>query len=41
MPKKASGVIGYYLSGKAEMSPYLLRTHKIGIYSGDRSLEKK
>jgi predicted CXXCH cytochrome family protein len=33
MPKKASGVIGFYLSGKSEMSPYLLRTHKIGIYS--------
>jgi predicted CXXCH cytochrome family protein len=32
MPKKASGVIGFYLSGKSEMSPYLLRTHKIGIY---------
>ena len=32
MPKKASGVIGFYLSGKSEMSPYLLRTHRIGIY---------
>jgi predicted CXXCH cytochrome family protein len=32
MPKRASGVIGFYLSGKSEMSPYLLRTHKIGIY---------
>jgi predicted CXXCH cytochrome family protein len=32
MPKKASGAIGFYLSGKSEMSPYLLRTHKIGIY---------
>jgi len=32
MPKKASGVIGFYLSGKSEMSPYMLRTHRIGIY---------
>jgi Doubled CXXCH motif (Paired_CXXCH_1) len=32
MPKKASGVIGFFLSGKSEMSPYLLRTHRIGIY---------
>lgn len=32
MPKKKSAVIGFYLSGKSEMSPYLLRTHKIGIY---------
>jgi hypothetical protein len=32
MPKKASGVIGFYLSGKSEMSPYLLRTHRIAIY---------
>ena len=32
MPKKSSGAIGFYLSGKTEMSPYLLRTHKIGIY---------
>lgn len=32
MPKKASGVIGFFLSGKPEMSPYLLRTHNIGIY---------
>ena len=32
MPKKASGVIGFYLSGKSEISPYLLRTHRIGIY---------
>ncbi len=32
MPKKASAAIGFYLSGKSEMSPYLLRTHKIGIY---------
>lgn len=32
MPKKPSGAIGFYLSGKSEMSPYLLRTHKIGIY---------
>ena len=32
MPKKASGVIGFYLSGKSEMSPYILRTHRIGIY---------
>ena len=33
MPKKASGVIGFYLSGKSAMSPYLLRTHRIGIYA--------
>ena len=32
MPKKPSGAIGFYLSGKSEMSPYLLRTHNIGIY---------
>lgn len=32
MPKKKSAVIGFYLSGKSEMSHYLLRTHKIGIY---------
>jgi predicted CXXCH cytochrome family protein len=32
MPKKSSGAIGFFLSGKSEMSPYLLRTHKIGIY---------
>lgn len=32
MPKKSSGVIGFYLSGKSEMFPYLLRTHNIGIY---------
>lgn len=35
MPKKASAAIGFYLSGKSEMSPYLLRTHKIGIYPVD------
>lgn len=33
MPKKPSAAIGFYLSGKSEMSPYLLRTHKIGVYS--------
>lgn len=32
MPKTASEVIGYFLSGNSEMFPYLLRTHKIGIY---------
>jgi hypothetical protein len=36
MPKKSSGVIGFYLSGKTEMSPYLLRTHKIGIYPDNK-----
>jgi hypothetical protein len=35
MPKKQSAVIGFYLSGKSEMSPYILRTHKIGIYPED------
>jgi predicted CXXCH cytochrome family protein len=39
MPKKESRVIGFYLSGQSEMSPYLLRTHKIGIYSGAKSSE--
>lgn len=39
MPKKPSGVIGFYLSGKSEMSPYVLRTHKIGIYP-EESLKK-
>jgi predicted CXXCH cytochrome family protein len=43
MPKKASAAIGFYLSGKSEMSPYLLRTHKIGIYSinADQKIAKK
>lgn len=43
MPKKASGVIGFYLSGKSEMSPYLLRTHRIGIYPAEpqKKLSKK
>lgn len=35
MPKKKSVSIGFYLSGQSEMSPYFLRTHKIGIYSGE------
>ena len=35
MPKKASGAIGFFLSGKSEMSPYLLRTHNIGIYPAE------
>jgi predicted CXXCH cytochrome family protein len=39
MPKKPSGAIGFYLSGKSEMSPYLLRTHNIGIYP-EESLKK-
>jgi hypothetical protein len=43
MPKKASGVIGFYLSGKSEMSPYLLRTHRIGIYPEEtqKNISKK
>lgn len=43
MPKKASGVIGFYLSGKSEISPYLLRTHRIGIYQEDtqKKISKK
>lgn len=41
MPKKQSGVIGFYLSGKTEMSPYLLRTHKIGIYPEETQKNRK
>jgi len=32
MPKKPSKAIGFFLSGKSEIVPYVLRTHKIGIY---------
>lgn len=32
MPKKESTAIGFFLSGKKEMSPYLMRTHQIGIF---------
>jgi hypothetical protein len=41
MPKKKSVSIGFYLSGKSEMSPYFLRTHKIGIYVEDRNAVEK
>lgn len=40
MPKKPSSAIGFFLSGKSEMSPYLLRTHKIGIYTEVNSMIK-
>lgn len=32
MPEQASGLISFQLAGKANVSPYLLRTHKIAIY---------
>jgi len=35
MPKKASGAISFMLSGKSEMSPYILRLHRIGIYPAE------
>jgi hypothetical protein len=35
MPKKPSSAIGFYMSGKSKMSPYLLRTHKIGVFSAE------
>lgn len=32
MPKKSSNAITFQLSNSKEMSNYILRTHKIGIY---------
>jgi len=32
MPKKASGAIKFQLSSSKQLSEYILRTHKIGIY---------
>lgn len=40
MPKKASSAIGFFLSGKSEMAPYLLRTHKIGIFPKETDKKK-
>lgn len=39
MPKKASEAISFLLSGKSEMSAYILRSHRIGIYPTE--LQKK
>ncbi|WP_431243254.1 cytochrome c3 family protein [Flavobacterium sp. P21] len=33
MPKKASGAIKFQLSDSKQLSEYILRTHKIGIYT--------
>lgn len=35
MPKKASGAISFMLSGNSEMSPYIMRMHRIGIYPNE------
>ena len=35
MPKKASGAISFMLSGKSEISSYMLRSHRIGIYTDE------
>lgn len=35
MPKKASGAISFMLSGKSEMSSYMLRSHRIAIYPAE------
>lgn len=37
MPRKASKAISFHLSGSSKNSSYLLRTHKIGIYSLEKS----
>jgi predicted CXXCH cytochrome family protein len=36
MPKKSSGAIKFQLSDSKQMSDYILRTHKIGIYPADK-----
>lgn len=36
MPKKSSGAIKFQLSDSKQMSDYILRTHKIGIYTADK-----
>lgn len=36
MPTKPSQAISFYLSGKTNVTPYLLRTHKIGIYANGK-----
>ncbi|MHC0439204.1 cytochrome c3 family protein [Flavobacterium sp. 3-210] len=37
MPKKASGAIKFQLSSSKQLSEYILRTHKIGIYPATSS----
>lgn len=36
MPKKSSGAIKFQLSDSKQLSNYILRTHKIGIYSNNK-----
>lgn len=36
MPKKSSGAIKFQLSDSKQLSNYILRTHKIGIYSDNK-----
>lgn len=36
MPKKSSGAIKFQLSDSKQLSNYILRTHKIGIYSSNK-----
>ena len=36
MPKKMSNAIKFQISNSKQMSNYILRTHKIGIYSGNK-----
>ncbi len=39
MPKKASKAITFYLSGSSDKNSYMLRTHKIGVYSNDAAVK--
>jgi nitrate/TMAO reductase-like tetraheme cytochrome c subunit len=36
MPKKLSGAIKFQLSNSKQLSNYILRTHRIGIYPQDK-----